>query len=86
MVRGGNGDARDCGADLDVLCTPLVEGVPVLKKASAFATGANLTTAALGSGLLSLPWAGAGASVGPAVVLIVVFKFSRQSICKMQTI
>lgn len=39
------------------------------KKATAVQTALNLTTAALGSGILSLPWAGAGASVGMAVAL-----------------
>lgn len=64
MVREGNGEVRDDG-----LGAPLVEKDAVPGKVSAFATGANLSAAALGSGILSLPWAGAGASVVPAVAL-----------------
>lgn len=40
-----------------------------VKKASAFSTTLNLTTAALGSGILSLPWTAAGASLVTAVTL-----------------
>lgn len=70
MVREGNGEvcSRREGFD-DGLGASLVDKPSVSGKVSSFATCANLSAAALGSGILSLPWAGAGASVVPAVVL-----------------